>query len=72
MKCNNCGKNATVPFKPKEDKPVYCSECFSKRVSERRGNVNLTFSFDSKKAWARRGHGFKGRKEEKPASIFHK
>jgi len=72
IKCDECGKNATVPFKPKEGKPVYCSTCFSKRTSERRGSSTLNFSFDSKNAWARRGCGFKGRKEEEPSSIFQK
>ena len=28
--CASCGKEATVPFKPREDRPVYCSECFAK------------------------------------------
>ncbi len=26
--CGKCGKEATVPFKPRMDKPVYCSDCF--------------------------------------------
>ncbi|MCR4401159.1 MAG: zinc-ribbon domain containing protein [Firmicutes bacterium] len=26
--CSNCGAETTVPFKPHNDKPVYCSECF--------------------------------------------
>lgn len=29
--CAECGKETQVPFKPRLDKPVYCSECFSKR-----------------------------------------
>ena len=28
--CAGCGKEARVPFKPREDRPVYCSECFAK------------------------------------------
>lgn len=28
--CASCGKEAKVPFQPREDKPVYCSECFAK------------------------------------------
>ncbi len=27
--CANCGKEAKVPFVPREDRPVYCSECFA-------------------------------------------
>ena len=29
--CAECGKPTKVPFQPKNDKPVYCSECFAKR-----------------------------------------
>jgi CxxC-x17-CxxC domain-containing protein len=72
IKCDDCGRNATVPFKPKEGKPVYCSTCFSKRVKSRRERSNLNFSFNAKNAWARRGGDFKGKKEEGPSSIFQK
>ncbi|MEZ7820686.1 MAG: hypothetical protein QMB51_00080, partial [Patescibacteria group bacterium] len=34
--CSECGKNCKLPFEPKTDKPVYCSECFEK-VSEANG-----------------------------------
>ena len=27
--CANCGNVARIPFKPREDRPVYCSECFA-------------------------------------------
>ena len=29
--CENCGGIATVPFEPKQDRPVLCSECFANR-----------------------------------------
>ena len=28
--CAYCGNEAKVPFRPREDRPVYCSECFAK------------------------------------------
>ena len=28
--CSSCGQPAQVPFVPRNDKPVYCSDCFSK------------------------------------------
>ena len=28
--CAACGGVARVPFAPREDRPVYCSECFAK------------------------------------------
>ena len=27
--CARCGGEAKVPFQPKSDRPVYCSECFA-------------------------------------------
>lgn len=44
--CSACGKETQVPFEPRLDKPVYCSDCFTPRQSsggssyggERRGN----------------------------------
>ena len=36
--CAECGKDTTVPFIPRGDRPVYCSDCFSKqRESTRTG-----------------------------------
>lgn len=32
--CDECGGVARVPFKPREGKPVYCSECFAKNREE--------------------------------------
>ena len=29
--CADCGKDATVPFKPRGDRPVYCSDCYSRQ-----------------------------------------
>lgn len=28
--CASCGKETTVPFEPKHDRPVYCSDCFDR------------------------------------------
>ena len=32
--CASCGKTCKVPFKPREDRPVYCSECFAVQKGE--------------------------------------
>jgi CxxC-x17-CxxC domain-containing protein len=31
--CSSCGNEARVPFQPRGDKPVYCSDCFSQQRS---------------------------------------
>lgn len=43
--CAKCGGPAEVPFRPRENKPVYCSDCFRKS-----GNYNTPrpSSFGSK------------------------
>ena len=28
--CAECGKECEVPFEPREDRPVYCSDCYRK------------------------------------------
>lgn len=34
--CAECGKECEVPFEPREGKPVYCSECYTKIKSSGR------------------------------------
>jgi len=29
--CAQCGRDTQVPFQPRTDKPVYCSDCYSAR-----------------------------------------
>jgi CxxC-x17-CxxC domain-containing protein len=28
--CATCGADTQVPFQPRQDRPVYCSDCFAK------------------------------------------
>jgi CxxC-x17-CxxC domain-containing protein len=28
--CSQCGKDTQVPFQPRNDRPVYCSDCYNK------------------------------------------
>jgi CxxC-x17-CxxC domain-containing protein len=34
--CASCGKEARVPFQPRQDRPVYCSDCFNQQGGARR------------------------------------
>ncbi|MFC2070510.1 zinc-ribbon domain containing protein [Chloroflexota bacterium] len=29
--CAQCGQDTEVPFEPREDRPVYCSDCYNKQ-----------------------------------------
>jgi CxxC-x17-CxxC domain-containing protein len=33
--CASCGNEAQVPFQPRDDRPVYCSDCFQAQKSGR-------------------------------------
>lgn len=32
--CAQCGKDTQVPFRPSGERPVYCSDCFSKQPAQ--------------------------------------
>ena len=45
--CASCGIDCKVPFKPTENKPVYCNDCFSndkKNDSRRSSEKNIVTS----------------------------
>ena len=33
--CSQCGKDTQVPFEPRQGRPVYCSDCYTKIKTER-------------------------------------
>ena len=40
--CASCGREATVPFVPRLDRPVYCNDCFgAQHTSVRRTPVSV-------------------------------
>ncbi len=64
IKCSDCGKTATVPFKPTAGKPVYCRECLSKHRTPRTETRNRSETVHSspdgeKQAWSRRRQDWK-------------
>jgi len=32
--CAECGKECEVPFKPAEDRPVYCQDCYRNKKQQ--------------------------------------
>jgi CxxC-x17-CxxC domain-containing protein len=34
--CAQCGRETQVPFQPRNDRPVYCSDCFNQQRSDSR------------------------------------
>ena len=35
--CDDCGRQCKVPFKPSNDKPIYCSDCFENHRDSNKG-----------------------------------
>jgi len=63
--CDECGRECEVPFKPSNDKPIYCSECFSERKPEgdsRDRRANRSFGGDR---GGNRSFGRSSRRENK-------
>ena len=64
IKCTDCGKTATVPFKPTAGKPVYCRECLAKHRTKRpesgsKFETRPPDMPDEKQAWSRRRESWK-------------
>jgi len=34
--CSDCGNECQIPFKPKDDRPVYCRDCFQNHKPQER------------------------------------
>ena len=68
--CGDCGNECQIPFKPKEDRPVYCKECFQKhKPQERSGGsrFNRGSSYDRND----RGSRFsRGSRDSRPREMF--
>ncbi|MDH3312401.1 MAG: hypothetical protein OEM28_04535 [Nitrosopumilus sp.] len=65
--CGDCGNECQVPFKPKDDRPVYCRECFQNhkpapRPGGRFGGRSGGYGGD-------RGSRF-GRRDDRPREMF--
>ncbi len=52
--CASCGKEARVPFQPRGDKPVYCSDCFQGQRSSYGGDRGGGGSFGDRARQGRR------------------
>jgi CxxC-x17-CxxC domain-containing protein len=69
-KCGDCGNDCQIPFKPKEDRPVYCRECFQKHKPEPRG----VSRFGGRSSYGRGDRGDRGsrfgRRDDRPREMF--
>ena len=72
-KCGDCGNDCKLPFKPTEDRPVYCKECFQKhKPAPRSGGGRFGGSSGGRSGGyggRDRGSGF-GRRDDRPREMF--
>ena len=55
--CASCGKEAKVPFQPRGDKPVYCSDCFRSQQGSYSGGSRGGYSGGGGRDYDRGGRG---------------
>lgn len=55
--CADCGRVTSVPFIPREDRPVYCNDCFQNHRPARAGNRSDSRGYSSG------GYGGRGRSD---------
>ena len=65
--CGDCGNECQVPFKPKDDRPVYCRECFQNHKPAPRSGGR--FGGRSSGYGGNRGSRF-GRRDDRPREMF--
>ena len=64
-KCGDCGNDCQVPFQPKQDRPVYCRECFQNHKPEPRQGGGR---FGGRSGGNDRGSRF-GNRDERPREM---
>lgn len=67
--CAQCSKECEIPFKPRGDRPVYCSECFSRRKKGALFNANRRDNRPGERDFSRgfRPNKKRGEKRQGPA-----
>jgi len=73
-KCADCGNECQIPFKPKDDRPVYCRECFQNHKPERRsgGYGGRSGGYGGRSGgYGRNDRGSRfGRRDDRPREMF--
>jgi CxxC-x17-CxxC domain-containing protein len=55
--CASCGKQTTVPFVPREGRPVYCSDCFQPERASRGSHRDSSRSYSYNYSGSNYGNG---------------
>ena len=72
--CGDCGNECQIPFKPKDDRPVYCRECFQKhKPQERTGGSRFGGRSSDRGSSYGRGSSDRGsrfNRDDRPREMF--
>ena len=70
-KCADCGNDCKLPFKPKDDRPVYCRECFQNhKPAPRSGGGGYGGRSGGGGYGGRSGGGGYGGRDDRPREMF--
>jgi len=66
--CGDCGNECQIPFKPKDDRPVYCTECFQKHKPQERSGSSR---FNRGPSYGRnaRSSGYRGTQNDRSSGY---
>ena len=67
--CGDCGNECQIPFKPKDDRPVYCRECFQKHKPEPRSGGSR-FGGGSSYGRGSSDRGSRFSRDDRPREMF--
>ena len=65
--CADCGTECQIPFVPKTDRPVYCSDCFRQNKPQDSGNDRYSRN-DRESRYSRNDRGSRSRDDRKESS----
>ncbi|MDH3501953.1 MAG: hypothetical protein OEL69_05555 [Nitrosopumilus sp.] len=65
--CGDCGNECQIPFKPKDDRPVYCRECFQNHKPQER---NRGSRFGRGSSYGRSSRFGRGSRDDRPREMF--
>ena len=60
--CADCGNECEIPFEPKDNRPVYCRECFQDHKPQERGGS----SFNRGSRFSRNDRGPRFNRDSRP------
>ena len=69
--CAECKKECEIPFKPRDDRPVYCKECFSKREKNNSFKANRD-NRSEERDFSRERHSDKRQAEKRQKPVKKK